>query len=307
MQRTFESVLPRNLQQCTTPPDLDAAAVAVIMALNEAARVSIPTKVVKLKGPARKASPTLSQRLKSSKVAFASWKAAGRPGPIDPLSIERKIAKKAVRQQQRLETTEERKYFYEQVMSDINTANFHKLIRKQRKTNTSTTAIMVNGELCFDRDAQREEWASYFESLGTPSDQPEFDDLHHQSVLEQLDLLSQLVSQCADGQPYTTEEIGRAIDRLNSGKAPDEWQLVAEHLKATRSTLVPVLCVLFNLMRQMKYIPTCMKTGVITPVPKKDKSKTQMTNYRGITITAILGKTLEQVIMNRMGECQSQL
>jgi retron-type reverse transcriptase len=50
-----------------------------------------------------------------------------------------------------------------------------------------------------------------------------------------------------------------------------------------------------------------LKGGTITPIPKKDKSRLLTDNYRGITITAVLGKILEQMLLNRMHKDQSAL
>jgi hypothetical protein len=134
-----------------------------------------------------------------------------------------------------------------------------------------------------------------------------FDSTYMAATLEGLGLISQLVEGHTLSVPYSSEEIEAAIDRLNAGKAADEWGLAAEHLKIAKPVVVPVLCQLFNAIRILKYVPSCMKSGIITPIAKKDKSKTLMDNYRGITVTAILGKVLEHVILERMEDGQSSL
>jgi hypothetical protein len=166
---------------------------------------------------------------------------------------------------------------------------------------------MVDGAACFDQAEQVYAWTDHFKSLGTPHNHEQYDDKYLEAVLHQLNLISTLVERHPQHKAFTEKEIGEAIDKLNQGKAPDEWGLAAEHLKITKSTLVPYLVKLFNAIHHLRYVPTSLKGGIITPVPKKDKSRLLTDNYRGITITAVLGKVLEQVLLSRMPEDQSAL
>ena len=54
---------------------------------------------------------------------------------------------------------------------------------------------------------------------------------------------------------------------------------------------------LFKLILQYEYIPTMFKTGVIIPIPKGDKDKTLLDNYRGITLMSVIVKVFEKCIM----------
>jgi hypothetical protein len=307
MQQAFQSFLPTGLLSHISPPEVEVAAMAVIDALNYAAEAAVPSKIIKLKGPDRKVSPCLLQRLKESRHAYQVWNQVGRPRPDHQSSMAYRQAKRAVRQQQRLEAAEDRREFYNQVMTDVNNVNFHRLIRRQRSTREVSTAIMVSGELCFDPQQQLEAWCSHFERLGMPQDQEDFDDSYLESIHEDLDIISLLIEESTEGQEYSEAEIEGAIGRLNSGKAPDQWNLAAEHLKVAKPVLVPVLHKLLNAIREIKYVPSCLKVGIVTPISKKNKSKQLMDCHRGITITAVLGKVLEQVVLDRMATNQSPL
>ena len=109
---------------------------------------------------------------------------------------------------------------------------------------------------------------------------------------------------------FNEKEIHQAIKSLNSGKSPDEMGLTAKHLKYSGETLLPTLVAIFNDIIRTETVPEVFKSGIITPVHKKGKDPGKMDNYRGITVSSILGKLFETVILNRLEELnkdQSQL
>ena len=60
----------------------------------------------------------------------------------------------------------------------------------------------------------------------------------------------------------------------------------------TGESIVPSIVNLFNKIIQSGKIPKVFKTGILTPIHKKGKDPTLTTNYRGITVTSVLGKTI---------------
>ena len=50
-------------------------------------------------------------------------------------------------------------------------------------------------------------------------------------------------------------------------------------------------------MRKNCHVPDILKTGLLTPVLKKDKDKRLPGNYRGIAVTPIISKVIESIIM----------
>jgi hypothetical protein len=307
MAETFTNLLPTCFLDNNDTPDIEAGARAIMDALNGAADLVIPSQTVKLQGPRRRASPALLEKIKQSKLALNMWRGAGRPGPLHQTSRDRKAAKRAVRHQQRMEEVQDREAFYNQMMADVNTRNMHKLIRRQRNREPDSPAIRVHGELCLDPVSQVEGWAGHFKELGTPHEDPRFDQNYLKLVEESVDTISTLTRQSRIENPYTIAEVENAIDNLNTGKSADEWQIVAEHLKTAKVGVARPLLELLNAIRVRQFVPESLKSGVITPIGKKDKSKLEMGNYRGITITAVLGKVLEMLLLGRMKNHQSTL
>ena len=102
-------------------------------------------------------------------------------------------------------------------------------------------------------------------------------------------------------------DIEKVINKLHNGKSPDEYGISAEHFKAGKSELVPVITKIFNHILDTKKIPAVFKTGVITPVLKKGKDSKLLENYRGITVTAIFGKVFEYALLEILHITQSEM
>jgi hypothetical protein len=307
MSETFTRLLPSCFLLNNGTPDIEAASLAIMEALTGAADLVIPSKTVKLQGPKRRASPALLEKIKASKSALHAWRDSGQPGPLHDAYRKRKSARRAVRQQQRMEEAHDRAAFYNQMMADVNTKNMHKLIRRKRQTGPDSSAIRVHGDICTSPALQVEGWADHFQGLGTPREDARFDNNYLGLVEECIDTISTLTRQSTVHRPYSIIEVEEAIDALNTGKAADEWHIVAEHLKTAKAGVARPLLELFNCIRQRLSVPECLKSGVITPIAKKDKSKLEMGNYRGITITAVLGKVLELILLGRKKKHQASL
>ena len=82
----------------TTSADTDSVN-ELIRILNSAGKRAVPNKLVKVKGPKFKLSPDVRRFETESKQIFYQLKNAESPGPEHPLSMQRKVAKYAVRKQ----------------------------------------------------------------------------------------------------------------------------------------------------------------------------------------------------------------
>jgi hypothetical protein len=72
--------------------------------------------------------------------------------------------------------------------------------------------------------------------------------------------------------------------------------LTAEYLKKGRQTIVNYTAALLNAAKKDYNIPEVLKTGLLTPVLKKEKDHKVPGNYRGIAVIPVLGKILESIL-----------
>jgi hypothetical protein len=100
--------------------------------------------------------------------------------------------------------------------------------------------------------------------------------------------------------PLTYEEVHRAITKLNTNKSPDAFGITAEHLKNAGALAIGRLTEILNHILRSCTIPETLKLGILTPVYKNKKSKMDPFNFRGITLTAAMGKVLEILLQNRL-------
>ena len=96
----------------------------------------------------------------------------------------------------------------------------------------------------------------------------------------------------------THETVRSALRRLKQGKAPDAFGITSEHLLAADEMLADTLSVLFTSIVSKGVIPVSLKTGLVHPIPKKGKNPKRPDSYRRITVTSIIGKLLELILMD---------
>ena len=107
-------------------------------------------------------------------------------------------------------------------------------------------------------------------------------------------------------EPFSTKEVQSAVRTLNNKKAADEFGLSAEHLKNSGNVIIEEITDIFNQILQSKTVPDAFKSGILTPVLKKSKDPTVLDNYRGISVTPIIGKLFESVLLPRLSETFEQ-
>lgn len=285
-----------------TPGDVDSQVQILTTSLIEAAKTAVPSTTIK-PGRAKPWSEDIKKAQKCSRAAHTKWKVAGRPGLNHHTSATRRAARKALRKAFRIQTAKIRDNLLEKLMSTHANKDklFYKLIAKQRSSDTGrSTALTVDGRLITDPEELCEAWASYFKELGTPTSDPEYNDKFKERVEHDLSAIHRLFEGRQPRiQPVTEEETRRAIRKLNRRKAADPSGLRAEHLTESLETVASYLARLYTSMLELNHIPEILKTGTMVPIPKKGKDPLLQNNYRGITLTSIIVKVLEHILLGR--------
>ncbi|VDI38437.1 Hypothetical predicted protein [Mytilus galloprovincialis] len=219
----------------------------------------------------------------------------------DPLATTLKLEKRKLRSKVRMEQAVSRQSLYQHIMDNPNTQLFYRLINRNRSSQqTSTNCLKINGELNFIPEDQRRSFASYYEDLSVSKEE-----LFDNNYLNLCKIRQQLYEQAMDQSTvepelFTDTEVMKAVDELNTKKSADEFGISAEHLKYSKTTITPALTSIFNNILLNKAVPTAFTFGLLTPVLKKQKDPTIMGNYRGITVTATIGKTFEYAFIGKL-------
>ena len=163
----------------------------------------------------------------------------------------------------------------------------------------NTCSRMVVGEKVIDDPhLLMDAWCSNFENLAKSraKDCSQLSDV--QSQMETLASMSQENEHLLD-VPFSTKEVERAVRKLKR-KLPGPDNLLAEHLLEGH-TVVTWLTGVLNAIIELEIIPDSLKRGLEVPVYKgsgKDPSK--MDSYRGVTLSTVIAKVLEILILDRL-------
>lgn len=249
-------------------------------------------------------SPTIKEATLRCKTAHKQWKQAGKSkDPNDASLIERAAAKKALRREIRTSNAIQRNKNTGKILkaSGENKKLFFQLINRQRKGKSQTTTeLIVNGTPLTSEEDICNGWKTHFSELAKPSENRKFDEEYLEDIEFDVEWIQYLLKDDSIPPSFTFEEITTAVKSLNTGKAPDAFGLMAEHLIKLGVGATEHMLVLLNCALQLRKAPTCMKLGVLTPIYKKKKEKNLPSNYRGITVVSVIGKLWEKLIKERI-------
>ena len=99
--------------------------------------------------------------------------------------------------------------------------------------------------------------------------------------------------------PTSIDKIHRSIDDLKIGKASGIDELFAKVLKISALAIVPYLQKLIKQTFGEGKFPDCLKNAKVVPLFKSG-SKTDVDNYRSISLLPVLSKVLEKIMYNRL-------
>jgi len=297
-QEILDSILPQ-----LSHPDMcvEATLETITDALQYAAKQSTP----KQRGPRKQAwNGEVSRAMAANKSALDQWNTAGRPRE-GPHWDKRKNCKKLLRSAQRKANADKRNKLYTDVMVSCtrDTRVFHKLIRQQQSTRSlSGDKLQVNGKLITSQSEVLSVWTEHFKALATPHVPSDADSSYDKLISD--DLL--VMEWAAEDHPddfiaIDRAEVEAAFRALKCNKAADLTGLKAEHLKYATPSVINILTEAFNIIYQ-RGLPTHLQGSYILPIHKKGKDPLDVDCYRGITITPIMSKALEHVVLNRISK-----
>mgnify|MGYP000211061679 CR=1 FL=1 len=101
------------------------------------------------------------------------------------------------------------------------------------------------------------------------------------------------------------DDIHETIGNLPKGKACRFDNMYYEHLIPIRDLVSPVLAYVYTWMLRRSFMPDSLKRGVIITLHKGGRErKDDPNNYRAITLTSVLLKLYEMVLLHR---CKSNM
>ena len=102
-----------------------------------------------------------------------------------------------------------------------------------------------------------------------------------------------------NADPFTFEEIEKAIKQAKPGKAPGIDEVTVEALKHGGIEITRALLDICNQAYQLKSAPHQWRKSILKPIFKKG-SKRLMSNYRGISLMSVAAKLYNRMLLNRI-------
>ena len=252
--------------------------------------------------PNKIANAELKTLCQTSKKAWKRWNSGGRPSN-GPLYEEKKSANRNVRNLiTRLRAKSERSRI--QRRDQMFKTREKKRFKPPTKPSTTCRRLKTTNGISSNPSKIASEFCNYFHKLASS----QLNSNQCTDTLSHLLNLSYTHPNSILDDLFDEEEISLAINRLWCGKAAGPDKLQPEHLKYGGHTLVLWLRKLFNRLISLEDIPSCLKDGLVTPIYKKQgKDPLQVSSYRGITISSVLAKILQTLILTRMSDVIAEL
>ena len=127
----------------------------------------------------------------------------------------------------------------------------------------------------------------------------ELDDCEITSLVRELPKLSTEQQQSLNGE-ITLEEAGRVLQKMQNGKSPGSDGFGPEFFKFFWRQLGPFVVKALNEGFRDEEMSATQKEGLITCVPKADKPKDQIKNWRPISLLNVIYKIGSGCIANRI-------
>ena len=169
------------------------------------------------------------------------------------------------------------------------------------KRRSGCDRLVVDGKIVTDLRARLDEWAQHFGGLAESNT----DSIPALKVLS--DKVDGLVGESLTNDehlldvPFSAVEVTGAVKRLKNRKSPGPDGVMAEHLKAGGESIIIWLMNILNAVVDLEVIPDLLKVGIVVPVYKGGgKDPLQVNSYRGITLSSMVGKVLEFLLLERL-------
>ena len=181
-----------------------------------------------------------------------------------------------------------------QKYADTNdSTRFYDALKAVYGPQSSSRSPLLNGDgttLITDKPAILNRWAEHFSAvLKRPAD----------INAEAIARLTQVETNTDLDRAPSEEEVKKAIKQLSTGKAPGADAIPAEVCKHGGDTLLQKLTDLFCRMWDEEVISQQLKDASIIHLYTKG-NRQLCDNYRGISLLAIAGTILAQVMLNRL-------
>ncbi|CAG2222008.1 unnamed protein product [Mytilus edulis] len=145
-----------------------------------------------------------------------------------------------------------------------------------------------------------EGWKTHFENLAKESNPMNFDQDYFELVDAEYHQIIQICLVAYKHEEVNTDELQKALKKLNRNKSADIFGITAECLLFGGEKLDSILLKVINASFQHCHISNNLKIGTLTPSFNNKGDISNSKSYRGITITPSMSKIIETILKVRI-------
>ena len=161
-------------------------------------------------------------------------------------------------------------------------------------------SLRVNQEVATDPNPILAAWEDHFRAISSAS-------IEHSSVMcsPEEDINKMMHDSFSNEDslldvPFVSEEVDSVLKKLKLCKAAGHDGVQIEQLKYGVPILRDWILQICNAITELEHVSDSLKIGMITPLYKGGKDPLDRHSYRGITLTSVLAKVLESLILTRL-------
>ena len=174
----------------------------------------------------------------------------------------------------------------------------HPLRFKTSSLRTECTKLVIDGQSVTDTSGILNTFRSFFGSLAQ-SDLPLSSE--QCAALSEMEASSFGNNEQILDTDICVEEIEKTLKNLKLGKSGGLDGLSPEHIVYGGEVLKIWLKKIFNRLLTLEELPDCLKVGLVVPIYKRQgKDPLLVSSYRGITLSSVLSKVLEIILLQRL-------
>jgi len=159
----------------------------------------------------------------------------------------------------------------------------------------------VNSSCCVDGNLTNTDITNNFKVVFEKVCSPNSQSFHDKYQREFIDLFNRYAYDDFDHM-LNIEDIEFAVNSVKLGKSPGFDLLMVEHLIHAHPVLFLCLKYLFSMMLYCGYVPNAFGCGILIPLLKStDCDANLSSNYRGLTLSPVLSKIFEYILLSKFG------
>jgi len=209
--------------------------------------------------------------------------------------------KKAQAIVRRVIRTSERNYWGEFCNSIGEDIEINEVWSMMRKMGENSSIPVYNDRLVISDIEQAEALAETFTKVHSNSNLSDEMRRYREQILSKNPQLLEEKgpSGCTLDSEFTLYELKKALAGVKQ-TSPGRDDIGYEMVKHLSETSLSIILSLFNKVWESGKLPADWKHGVIVPIAKPGKDRTQPNNYRPIALTSNLCKLMERMLMSRL-------